>query len=235
MSEVGEIENQGEPKASSLELGLGAKLSALLLVSPRPVSVHVLADATRVDAMEVEQELLRLKDKFDPAEFGFNLQEVADGWQLRTSPLASTVIARLAPPKAKRLSKAASETLAVVAYKQPVGKAEIDSIRGVDSTPTLRGLLDLRLVRAVGRSNSPGHPVLYGTTSLFLERFGLRDLADLPTVRELSELDKAAESHADIKQEGGGDDLFDIEIDGSVPSNDNRTLVEQIEITVVKP
>lgn len=169
-------------------LSLSAQISALIFVSQRPVSAVTISEVLAVDLATVESELEKLRDFYDPLIFGFELVNIAEAWQFRSSALAANVITKLAPPKLRRLSKAASETLAVVAYKQPVGKAEIDSIRGVDSSPTLRTLLDLRLVRAVGKANAPGHPMLYGTTTIFLERFGLHDLTDLPSLKELEDL-----------------------------------------------
>ena len=91
--------------------------------------------------------------------------------------------------RSKRLSKAAAETLAIVAYRQPVQKAEIEAIRGVDAIQTVKTLLDAKLIRIVGRDTTPGTPALYGTTDVFLEKFGLADLSELPSVRELKELE----------------------------------------------
>ena len=132
------------------------------------------------------------------------------GFQFRSAPVLAQVIKRLIPARTKRLSRAAGETLAVIAYKQPVERAEIESIRGVDALPTLKTLLDARLIRVIGKHDSPGHPVLYGTTAEFLERFGLADLSALPTLHEFEQLasepgDSSEEISEDASQEIGNE------------------------------
>jgi len=181
----GEVEDSTENRADP---ELVAQLGALLFVSTRPLDVETLADLTQSSSEDVEAALADLSKKLDEQALGFGLFEVGGSWQLRTGPQNATVVQRLIPPRARRLSRAAAETLAVVAYKQPVQRSEIEAIRGVDALPTLRTLLDARLIRIVGREASPGQPALYGTTTTFLEKFGLNDLADLPAVRELVEL-----------------------------------------------
>jgi segregation and condensation protein B len=112
------------------------------------------------------------------------LLDTPEGWRLVTKPEFWTYVERLREPQRIRLSKPALETLAIVAYRQPVTRAEIDSIRGVDCSGTLQTLVDRYLVTAVGRKESPGRPVLYGTTSEFLEHFGLKSLEELPGLPE---------------------------------------------------
>lgn len=169
-------------------LPLAAQLSALLFVSPKPLTTAQLAETARESEELVELALQRVAASFQEDLQGFTLVEVAGAWQFRTSPRAARTIQRMIPPRAKRLSRAAAESLAIIAYRQPVPRSEIEAIRGVDALPTLRTLLDARLIRVVGRSHTAGHPVLYGTTTTFLEKFGLRDLSDLPNSRELLEL-----------------------------------------------
>ena len=168
---------------------LTARLGSILFVSPKPMSIEALAAVTKASVAEVEEAIPALLAAFDPLVCGFSLCEVAGAWQLRTAPELAKVVHGLIPPKARRLSKAAAETLAVVAYKQPVQRAEIEAIRGVDALPTLKTLLEARLIRVVGTEESVGRPALYGTTHIFLEKFGLRDLSDLPPVRELLQID----------------------------------------------
>ncbi len=171
-------------------LPLTAELGAILFVATKPLSTERLAVLLRARSRieEVETALLELADSLKSDVHGFSLVEVNGGWEIRTDPAAKSVIQRMIPPKAKRLSRAASETLAIIAYKQPVQKAEIESIRGVDAAPTLKTLLDARIIRIVGHDNAPGHPALYGTTNIFLEKFGLNDLGDLPTISEIQDL-----------------------------------------------
>ena len=180
------VENT-EPEASA-RLSLSAKLGALLFSASRPLSVSELAALARTKESLVERTLAEFEELFDESVHGFSLCEVDGSFELRTSPDLRAVVQRLIPPRAKKLSRAAAETLAVIAYRQPVQRAEIEAIRGVDALPTLKTLLDLRLIRIVGREDSPGQPALYGTTSQFLQKFGLRDLSELPTERDLQDL-----------------------------------------------
>lgn len=115
----------------------------------------------------------------------YEIAEVAGGYQFRTRPEFAEVLRAARPERKLRLSRAALETLAVVSYRQPVTRAEIEELRCVDCGAVLRSLLDRQLVRIVGRRDAPGRPVLYGTSSQFLETFGLRSLRDLPALREL--------------------------------------------------
>lgn len=170
------------------ELPVVAQISALLFVSHKPVGVDRLAEVVGCTEEEVSDALAELESSITPEQFGFSLVEVAGGWQLRSAPEARGVITKLVAPRGKRISRAAAETLAVIAYKQPVARSEIEMIRGVDALPTLKTLLDGKLVRIVGRTEAPGQPVLYGTTEIFLERFGLKDLSELPTVKEVAAL-----------------------------------------------
>ncbi len=119
---------------------------------------------------------------------GIRLVQVAKGWQLRTDPRFSRWVAAMRGGRPVRLSKAALETLSIVAYRQPVTKGEIDDLRGVDCGGVLRMLVERGLVAVVGRRDDPGRPLIYGSTAEFLSLFGLRDLSDLPTLRDLREL-----------------------------------------------
>lgn len=119
---------------------------------------------------------------------GIELHEVAGGWQLRTAPENATWVQRLLQQKPVRLARGQIETLAIVAYRQPITRPEIDDIRGVDSGGSLKLLLERGLIRILGKKEEPGRPLLYGTTKEFLEFFNLRDLKDLPTLREYNDL-----------------------------------------------
>lgn len=119
---------------------------------------------------------------------GVTVAEVAGGWQLRTRPEHAELVKTFLQAKPGRLTRAALETLSLVAYKQPVTRAEVEDVRGVDCGAVLKGLLERRLIRILGKKEEPGRPLLYGTTPTFLEVFGLRSLRELPTLREFVEL-----------------------------------------------
>jgi segregation and condensation protein B len=116
------------------------------------------------------------------------VSEVAGGWQLRTAPENAAWVQKLLGGRPVRLTRAQLETLSIIAYRQPVTRPEIDEIRGVDTGATLKLLLDRNLIRILGKKEEPGRPLLYGTTKEFLEFFNLKDLRDLPTLREFHEL-----------------------------------------------
>lgn len=179
---------EGSAEEQAPQLANLPRIISLLFVCAKPVTSEALADAAHLEIAEVEDLLAQIREMFTPEEHGFSLHEVAGGWQFRTAPAATRYIRRLIPVKVRRLSRAAAETLAIIAYKQPVERSEIEGIRGVDALPTLRTLLEAKLIRIVGKQDSPGQPVLYGTTVAFLEKFGLRDLSDLPSLRELEQL-----------------------------------------------
>ncbi len=176
------------PEAEEYIPTLRESVSSLLFVSLRPLSSFQLSELLEADAEEIESELFQLKSEIQALGLGYELLEVSGSWQFRTRPQLSKVVTKMVPARARRLSRASAETLAVIAYKQPVPRSEIEAIRGVDALPTLKTLLDARLIRIIGRDDTPGQPALYGTTSVFLEKYGLKDLAELPTVREIVEL-----------------------------------------------
>ena len=180
-----EVHDDGE---TGPEVPLRAAVSALLFVSSKPLTIETLARASRATTEDVAEVLALLSAELTADAFGFVLVEVAGAYQLRSAPSLAVVVKRLVRQRDRRLSRAAAETLAVVAYKQPVGRAEIEAIRGVDALPTLKTLLDAKLVRIVGRDSSVGHPALFGTTDRFLERFGLADLSELMSVKEVEQL-----------------------------------------------
>ncbi len=207
-----ELEEDTEESERLEPLPLVASISAVLFVSGKPLSTEKIARAVRrTDVSKVEAALLEIKELYQEEIHGITLEEIGGKWQLRSSPRAKNTIQRLIPARARILSRAASETLAVIAYKQPVQKSEIEDIRGVDALPTLKTLLDARLVRVIGHEDTAGQPALYGTTQTFLEKFGLRDLADLPSVREIEELmNEPGELDEDSNEEvvsAGSDDL----------------------------
>ncbi len=121
---------------------------------------------------------------------GFELVEVAGGWQFRTRPAFHRYITRHIKTRASKFSQSALETLAIIAYRQPITRAEIEHLRGVDCGGVLKSLLEKHLVRILGKKDVPGRPLIYGTSKEFLEIFGLKDLKSLPTLREIQALDE---------------------------------------------
>jgi segregation and condensation protein B len=126
------------------------------------------------------------------------LKEVAGGYQFRTRPEHTEWIKKLIQPRPPRLSKAALETLAIIAYKQPLIRSDIEHIRGVDCGGVIRALLERKLIRVLGRKEIPGRPLIYATTKRFLEVFDLKDLKDLPTPKEIDEMGQALVDRSDV-------------------------------------
>lgn len=173
-------------------------IEALLFASDEVVSVARLADVSDLSQTEVRQVLATLASEYEASARGFVLREVAGGWRLFTHPAYAEYVKRLVLSwDSRRLSQAALEVLAVVAYRQPCTRVQVNAIRGVNSEAALSSLLDKGLVVEVGREKGPGQPILYGTSSLFLERFGLRSLDDLPPLQEFAPDDKAREQIAE--------------------------------------
>lgn len=172
------------------EPGEIARVALAVLVSTRePMSVLRLAELVQAAPSEVEAGLERLAAELRAQGFPLELLQIDGAYRIATSPAVYPYLVRLKKlKKAERLTPAALETLAVIAYRQPVIRAEIEAIRGVKAGPVLKSLLDHKLVRVVGRADVPGHPLQYGTSQLFLDRFGLRSLEDLPSVQELKSL-----------------------------------------------
>src|SRR6059036_2679868 len=161
--------------------GLKGILEAILFVSGEPLSVdRMLGVVEGVAREELMSALRALQADYAAEGRGLQLIEVAGGFEMAK--------------EGARLSRSAMETLAIVAYKQPAVRAEIEQIRGVDSAGVLKTLLERRLIRIVGRKDAPGRPIMYGTTRQFLQAFGLKDLADLPALRDIKELKDAEAS-----------------------------------------
>ncbi len=168
---------------------LGAIIESLLFAAEGPLSIETLAEVTATgEKPAIHAALEILADEYEKRGGGFYLQQVAGGYQLRSRPRFHPWIRRLRGTSTARLSRAALETLAIVAYRQPVLRAEIEAVRGVDCGGVLRMLLERRLIRVMGRREIPGRPLIYGTTRIFLEVFELRDLKDLPTLKEIRDL-----------------------------------------------
>ncbi|TMQ05979.1 MAG: SMC-Scp complex subunit ScpB, partial [Deltaproteobacteria bacterium] len=162
-------------------------VEALIFASDRPLTVQRLRQLARVgEVRRLEQALTELADEY--RERGLVLQQVSGGYQFRTRTQFSPWVQQLIAGRPVRLSRAQLETLAIIAYRQPITRPEIDDIRGVDSSATLKLLIDRMLIRVLGKREEVGRPMLYGTTKEFLDFFSLGDLRELPTLREYSEL-----------------------------------------------
>jgi segregation and condensation protein B len=166
---------------------LRGAIEALLFVSDEPVSAGRLAKVLEAPGGEVERTLAALAQEYATDERGFQLREVAGGWRLYTHPAYhDTVDQYVLSWDTRRLSQAALEALAVVAYHQPVTRQGVNAVRGVNSEGVIASLIEKGLVREVGRDKAPGNAILYGTSRTFLERFGLKDLAELPPLEDFS-------------------------------------------------
>jgi segregation and condensation protein B len=160
--------------------GMRGVLEALLFVSDEPLPASRVATLLEVPEADVEAALTALAAEYSGEERGFQLREVAGGWRMYTHPAHHPVIEQLVLSwDARRLSQAALEALAVIAYHQPVARQGINAVRGVNSEAVLSSLQEKGLIREIGRDRAQGNAVLYGTTRTFLEKFGLKDLSEL--------------------------------------------------------
>ena len=166
---------------------LAGALEAMLFVTDEPVGTIALAEMLECEVGAVEAALVRLRDDLEARGSGIQLREVAGGWRLFTHPAYHELIEKYVLSwDTRKLSAAAMETLAIVAYTQPVTRAGVASVRGVNSDSSINSLVEKGLVREVGTEDAPGNPVLYGTTRGFLEKFGLRSPADLPDLADFA-------------------------------------------------
>lgn len=164
---------------------LKGRIEAILFVAGEPVSIRDLAKALRIGEKEVKEALKMIGSEYDYEQRGFLLKRFGDKVQLATRPLYSEDVLRLLQPvQQQSLSQAAMETLAVVAYKQPVTRAEVEQIRGVKCDYSLQSLMMKGLIQEAGRKDTIGRPILYATTDMFLSHFGIQGLEDLPPLPE---------------------------------------------------
>ena len=162
---------------------------ALIFVADEPLSAKTIADVLKVDLAAVEKGISELVAECDARNGGLQLREIAGGWQIATRPEHhEQVRAYLKSKPSAKLSLASLETLAVIAYKQPVTVPEILEIRGVQSPSAIKTLLDKRLIVARGRKETVGRPMMYGTSKEFLIQFGLKDLTELPSIEDFQDL-----------------------------------------------
>ncbi len=162
-------------------------VEALLFAVHEPISVHKISEAVEgTDAKQIKEIIQQLREEYDTNDRAFQIEEIANGFQLLSRPEYHGWISKIRKKTSEaKLSQAAIETMAIIAYKQPIIRAEVEAIRGVQSGQMIRTLIEKGLVKITGRDEVLGRPLLYGTTKMFLEHFGLKSTKDLPKVEEL--------------------------------------------------
>ena len=217
------------------EQELKAIIEAVLFVSQEPLPldrlVSVLGGSPKA---RVESALQLVQVDYDQQGRGLRLVEVAGGFKIMTRPDCAPWVKRLDKVKsAPKLSRSALEALAIIAYKQPIVRTEIEHIRGVETSSVLRTLLERKLVRMVGRKEEPGRPIMYGTTKFFLEHFGLRDLMELPPLREFKELGEPEQTRLPVEDdpfmlqgEREVNSSHQTDADAVCPGDDSHTPIE---------
>ena len=192
-------------------------IESILFVSEKPLTVAAIKNTLDfASAKEIREALKMLADEYNARGGGFHLREIAGGWQMRSRPEYRQWIARMIQTNPRRLSKAALETLSIVAWNEPIIRSEIEQIRGVDSGGVLRLLLERKLVRILGRREIPGRPLIYATTKFFLEMFDLNTIQDLPTIKEVEALEKS---------EQPAQETFDVSASVSIEGNHSLPLL----------
>ncbi len=179
-------------------------IESLLFVADEPVSIQQLKALIETeDTVAIRKAVEELAQEYDHRGGGFELRHIAGGYQFRTRSEYSEWVKKFLKPSPAKLSRAALETLAIIAYKQPIIRADVEHIRGVDCGGVLRMLLEKKLIRVLGRKDIPGRPMIYGTTRQFLEVFNLKDLRDLPSPKEIESLGTdEAEKYSLPEEEG---------------------------------
>ncbi len=171
-------------------MSLQAAIESIIFASDSPVSIERLAQALpEYEREEIRKAMKELISFHEKRGGGFLIVEVAGGWQFRTDPDYHEYVLRILKSRPIKFSNSSLETLAMIAYRQPVTRSEVEYLRGVDCGAVLKTLLERSLIRIMGKKDIPGRPIIYGTTGEFLKLFGLKDLKSLPTLRELQALD----------------------------------------------
>ncbi len=213
-------------------------IESLLFAADEPLTIDRLKKIiTGAKPQEMREALNELREDYEARQGGFFLKEVAGGYQIRTRPDYKEYIKRLLQPRPQRLSKAALETLAIIAYKQPVIRSDVEHIRGVDCGGVLRVLLERQFIRVLGRKDIPGRPLIYATTKRFLEVFDLKNLKDLPTPKEIEEFGRELSEEVDEtdREEEAGEILSEdteetaassIPVESETPAENPQTPLE---------
>jgi len=172
------------------EMNTEKAIEALIFSSDKPLPVNKIKEALETTDVEmIKQTLAKIKDYYAAQDRSFELQEIAGGYQFVTKPDYAVWISKLYKKQLDKIRGASMETLAIIVYKQPITKAEMETIRGVNVDGVIKTLLEKNLIKIKGRKEVPGRPLLYGTTDEFLVRFGLKDLNSLPPLKEFTEKD----------------------------------------------
>ncbi|MBT1071563.1 SMC-Scp complex subunit ScpB [Pelotalea chapellei] len=172
-------------------MSLSAIVESIIFAAETPLSLDRLCDLLQeFERSELKSCLIDLAAFHEGRGGGFHLVEVAGGWQFRTRSEFQDYIVRHVRTRSAKFSPSALETLAIIAYRQPITRAEVEYLRGVDCGGVIKTLLDKKLIRILGKKEIPGRPLIYGTSKEFLETFGLKDLKALPTLKEIQALDE---------------------------------------------
>jgi segregation and condensation protein B len=174
-------------------------LEALFFAAEKPVDMPTLEEATQFSKEMLQTAIADLQKMYAPGARGVHLVDLGGRWQLRTEAEVGAYVRRMLRVKPMRLTRAALETLAIVAYRQPITRPELEDLRGVDCGAVTKALLERKLIRILGKKDEPGRPLIYGTSKEFLDLFSLRDLTQLPTLREFQELSE--ESRKIVEEE----------------------------------
>jgi segregation and condensation protein B len=176
-----------------------AVIEALFFAAEKPLDVQSLHETTQFAAPAIQQAIAELSQAYAPGVGGVVLIDLGARWQIRTDAAVGAYVRRMLQVKPMRLTRAALETLAIIAYRQPITRPEMEDLRGVDCGAVTKALLERKLIRILGKKDEPGRPLLYGTSKEFLDLFNLRDLTQLPTLREFQELSE--ESRKIVEEE----------------------------------
>lgn len=228
-----ESESDTEPQFNpEQQIGL---IQALLFANSEPIDLSRLEEICGLTTEQIQTALTCISESLKAETSGIELVEVANKYQLRTKGIFAESIRQLKATAPKRLSTAALETLAIIAYRQPVVKSEMEQIRGVDVSPTLKTLLERNLVRIVGHQPTVGQPALYGTTEEFLHLFGLKSLSELPTLKDIKEFENAPRENAEDSagiEEGHSEDIAEEQLSADAPQPEETSSVSTTEEAV---
>jgi segregation and condensation protein B len=197
-------------------------IESLIFISEEPMSLDRLCGILHEYERDVIRTcILHLQSEYEDTERGIFLAEVAKGYQFRTREENGDYVRRLVKTKTSRFSQSALENLAIIAYRQPITRAEIEYLRGVDSGSVIKTLLEKKLIKILGKKDIPGRPLIYGTTKYFLEMFSLKDLKSLPTLREIEDL--AGEGFHEQQEELPLEEVIQTSTDETPNSNSDES------------